>query len=228
MKHSMRGVVAFVMLGMFAAIPARGQAGQGDFDSRAFEEKAKQLLQQMRQPDVDQQQIQQQMRDLMQQFRDSTASLPPDKVDKLRQEMMQRLQPELIKSMPSIIRRMQQGIMDRIKPQLECTEEEFATLRPGLQKILDAMQSATPPGPRGGFRGAPMPGQSQPLSLAFQELHATLQDASAKPDAIKARLDSVRLARESADHDLAVARAELRPLLTVRQEAVLVVNGLME
>jgi hypothetical protein len=124
---------------------------------------------------------------------------------------------------------MQQGIMDRLRQELDCSDEEFAALKPGLQKVLDAMQAATVGGRRPGFGGAfRLPGQSQGLSQALQDLRTTLEDTNAKADLIKARLDVVRQARESANKDLAIARAELRPLLTVRQEAVLVVNGVLD
>lgn len=229
MRHPIRAMVAALVIGLMTALPVRGQAAPGGFDQRAFEEQARQLIAQMRDPNVDQQQIQQQMRDLMRQFRDATANLPPEQADKMRQDMMERLQPELARSMPAIIRRMQQGIMDRLRQELDCSDDEFAALKPGLQKILDAMQSATVAGRRPGFgRGFSLPGQSQGLSQALQELRTTLDDPNAKADLIKAKLDAVRQAREVAEHDLAVARAELRSLLTVRQEAVLAVDGVMD
>lgn len=229
MRHSIHMIAAFLMIGLLPTLTARGQAAPGGFDQQAFEEQAKQLLAQMRDPNADQQQIGQQMRDLMQQFRDATANLPPDQADKMRQDMMQRLQPEIVKSMPSIIRRMQQGIMDRLRQDLDCSDEEFSALKPKLQSVLDAMQAATIAGRRPGFGGGfNLPGQSQSLSQALRELRATLDDTEAKPDAIKTRLEAVRQARQAAERDLAVARAELRPLLTVRQEAVLAVNGMLD
>jgi hypothetical protein len=222
-------VVAFLLLGLCIALPARSQvAGQGGFDSQAFEDQARQILAQMQQPDADQQQVMQQFGDLMRQFRDATQNMTPDQVDKLRQQMMEHLQPDLAKAMPSIVRRMQQGLMDRLKAQLECTDEEFAVLKPALQKVLDAMQAASARGRRGGFGGFSLPGQSATLSQALAQLHTTLEDTAAKPDEIKAKLDAVRTARASTNHDLQVAQAKLRPLLTVRQEAILVANGLLE
>jgi DNA repair exonuclease SbcCD ATPase subunit len=222
-------MIVFVLLSLLIAIPASGQAaGQGAFDPQAFEDQAKQILAQLQQPDVDQQQVMQQAGQLMQQFRDATQNMTPDQVDKIRQQMMERLQPEIIKAMPSIVRQMQRGLMDRLKQQLECTDEEFAALQPALQKVLDCMQAATVGGRRGGFGGFSLPGQSATLAQAIQKLHTTLEDTAAKPDEIKAKLDAVREAKASTNHDLQVARAELRPLLTVRQEAVLVANGLLD
>lgn len=226
----LKQIIATCLLICFLpALTARGQATpQGNFDPQAFEDQARHILDQLQQPDVDQQQIMQQFRDLMQQFRDATANMSPDQVDKLRQDMMQRLQPDIIKSMPAIIRRAQQGMMDRLRQELDCTDEEFAALKPGLQKILDCMQAATVAGRRPGFGGFALPGQSPALAQALQQLHATLEDTNAKADEIKAKLDAVRQARAEALHNLEVARAELRPLLTLRQEAVLTQDGLLD
>ena len=230
MTHSTRIGILFILLGAITAVPARGQAtGQSNgFDPQAFEDQARQLLDQLQKPDVDQQQIMQQAGQLMQQFRDQTQNMTPDQVDKLRQQMMERLQPAIIKSMPAIVRRMQQGMMDRLRQQLECTDEEFAAIRPGLQKTLDAMQAGSISPRRGGFGGFSLPGQSSSLAQSLAELRATLEDTSAKSDLIKSKLDAVRQAKDGADRDLQIARAELRPLLTVRQEAVLVVNGVLD
>lgn len=222
-------IVAFLLLGLCIAIPARSQvAGQGGFDLQAFEDQARQVLNQMQQPDADQQQVMQQFGDLMRQFRDATQNMSPDQVDKLRQQMMEHLQPDIAKAMPSIVRRMQQGLMDRLKTELECTDEEFAVLKPALQKVLDAMQAASVRGRRGGFGGFSLPGQSTTLAQALAQLRTTLEDTAAKPDEIKAKLDAVRTAKASTNHDVQVAQAELRPLLTIRQEAVLVNIGLLD
>ena len=100
-------VIAFLLLGLCIALPAQSQvAGQGGFDSQAFEDQARQILAQMQQPDADQQQIMQQFGDLMRQFRDATQNMSPDQIDKLRQQMMEHLQPDIAKAMPSIIRRL--------------------------------------------------------------------------------------------------------------------------
>jgi hypothetical protein len=225
----LKQIVICLFVCTLSALTAHGQAApEGNFDPQAFEQQARQILQQMQQPNADQQQVMSQFRDLMRQFRDATQNMTPDQADRMRQQVMQDLQPDIAKSMPSIVRRMQQGIIDRVRQELDCTDEEFAAIKPGLQKILDCMQAVTVSG-RGGRFGPPsLPGQSQILSQALHDLRATLDDTNAKPDEIKAKLDAVRQAKAQAEHDLEVARAELRPLLTLRQEAVLAEDGLLD
>ncbi len=47
-------------------------------------------------------------------------------------------------------------------------------------------------------------------------------------DQIKARLGALRSAKEKAQQELATAQHSLRQLMTLRQEAVLVLNGLLD
>lgn len=229
MKSLNQKLIVSLFVCSMSAITAYGQATpEGNFDPQAFEQQARQVLQQMQQPDADTQQVMSQFRDLMRSFRDATQNMTPDQADRIRQQVMQDLQPDIAKSMPSIVRRMQQGIIDRIRQELDCTDEEFAALKPGLQKILDCMQAVTVAGRRGGFNAPSLPGQSQTLAQTLHDLRATLDDTNAKPDEIKARLDAVRQAKAKAEHDLDVARAELRPLLSLRQEALLTEEGLLD
>ena len=60
------------------------------------------------------------------------------------------------------------------------------------------------------------------------QLRTTLENASASPEEIKTQLTAVRQAREKAKSDLAMAQADLKKILTVRQEAVLVEMGQLE
>jgi hypothetical protein len=203
------------------------------FDAQKFEDQGRQLLEQFQQPGADPQQLMQQAGQMMQQFREQTAGMTPEQIDQLRTQMMQHLQPLIIKSMPKIIQGMRKGFMDRLKQQLGCTDEEFAVIQPGLQKVIDCSQvlamANRSRGP-GGFGGMAMgiPGQSSPLAQAMADLHATLDDTNASASTIHDKIEAVRKAKGAALHDLEVARAELRTLLTVRQESILVTNGLME
>ena len=203
------------------------------FDAQKFEDQGRQLLEQFQQPGADPQQLMQQAGQMMQQFREQTAGMTPEQIDQIRTQMMQHLQPLIIKSMPKIIQGMRKGFMDRLKQQLGCTEEEFAVIQPGLQKVIDCSQvlaMANRGGNRGGFGGMAMgiPGQASPLALAMADLQATLDDTNSSASTIHDKMEAVRKAKAAALHDLEVARAELRTLLTIRQESVLVTNGLLE
>lgn len=60
------------------------------------------------------------------------------------------------------------------------------------------------------------------------QLRTTLENSSASPEEIKTQLTAVRQAREKAKQDLAAAQADLKKILTVRQEAVLVEMGQLD
>ena len=60
------------------------------------------------------------------------------------------------------------------------------------------------------------------------ELRELLRDDSAAADQIKAKLAALRAAKQKAAQDLATARQSLRQLMTLRQEALLVLNGLFD
>jgi hypothetical protein len=77
----------------------------------------------------------------------------------------------------------------------------------------------------GGFGATTQPSAVQ---NALQDLQTTLDDQNASPDAIKTKLQTLRDARSKAKQDLVVAQADLKSVLTQRQEAVLVLMGMLD
>ena len=65
------------------------------------------------------------------------------------------------------------------------------------------------------------------VEKAQDTLETTLENESASADTIKEQLTALRTARVKAQQELAAAQQDLRQILTVRQEAVLVLNGLL-
>lgn len=59
-------------------------------------------------------------------------------------------------------------------------------------------------------------------------LGETLRAEDPDPAKIKAALSAYRAAREKAEENLAAAQKELREVLTLRQEAILVATGLLK
>jgi hypothetical protein len=59
------------------------------------------------------------------------------------------------------------------------------------------------------------------------DLTTTVADPAATPDVLKGKIDALRQARQKAADDLTAAQAALKANLTQRQEAVLLVNGLL-
>ena len=237
MAGLVRIAVICLLLALAVSTRAAAQVGGGSaptdaapkIDTQKYEDQAKALMEQMKKPDFDFEQFRQQMRDLAQQFQEETKDLDPQQVEQLRSQMMERLQPMIQQNMPMIIQRMRQGMMDTLKKELECTDEEFAALRPAFQAVVDAQQAlgiANGRGPRG-FGGA-QAGQPSALAKTKQELHDTLANPRASPSDIKFKLEAYRLEKERATQELALARNNLRALLTVRQESILVNNGILE
>ena len=129
-----------------------------------------------------------------------------------------------------------QRMADRIKEQMGATDAEWTVLQPKVAKVQELQFAAIS---RGGFgsRGGPGGGRdggtsseptASPLQQKSRDLQASLDNKDAKPEELKAKLDALRQARQKAKADLTKAQEELRELLTVRQEAVLVMMGTLE
>ncbi len=66
------------------------------------------------------------------------------------------------------------------------------------------------------------------IGKSTEELRKVLDNKDAKSDEIKAKLTALREAREKTKQELAKAQQELRGGLNVRQEAQLVLMGLLD
>jgi septal ring factor EnvC (AmiA/AmiB activator) len=74
------------------------------------------------------------------------------------------------------------------------------------------------------------PGNSEPTDMekSMEELQKLLEDKNTSTDRIKGQVIKVRRAREKNQQQIAKAKKELRELLTVRQEAILISMGLLD
>lgn len=139
----------------------------------------------------------------------------------------------------------QQRMMDRIKEQLKTPDDEWAVLKPKIEKVMTAQRNARaggmggfgrgggPGGPggerRGGDNAQPRDGQPQSeLAKASADLQTAVRAESPSDQDIEAKLTALRAAREKAATELKTAREELKGLLSVQQEATLVLSGLLE
>jgi hypothetical protein len=136
---------------------------------------------------------------------------------------------------------MQQRMMDRMKEQLGADDEAWKVLQPRLSKVMELNRDVSGGG-RGGMFGMmgmrrnrggndAGPGGNRPqrdpstmtaVEKAADALQTTLDNQSASPEEIAAKLKDLRAAREKAKQELATAQEELRKILTPRQEAQLV------
>jgi len=142
---------------------------------------------------------------------------------------------------------MRQMMAQRMKEQLGADDEAWKVLEPRLTKVMDLNRQAQgggrggmfgmmggPRGQRGGndagdqgARRGPQqdPATMSPVDKASEQLRTTLDNQSAPPEEIKKNLTALREAREKAKQELATAQQELKKILTVRQEAQLVMMG---
>jgi hypothetical protein len=139
--------------------------------------------------------------------------------------------------------KMQRMMTERMKEPLGASDEEWKVIQPRLLKVMTLSRQINAPGRgmmfggrgqtmgpggRGGQRTRPGTGQQREPSAvekATQDLQEVLRNKTATPEQIKAKLTTLRTAKEKATKDLAAAQNELKKDLTVKQEAVLVLAG---
>jgi len=102
-----------------------------------------------------------------------------------------------------------QRAVEALKEQLGISDQEWAVVKPRIEAVYDLVH----PQPRFGPRDREPRTEVEHRS---SELGEFLRDKEAAADEIKAR------------QELVAAQKNLRQLMTVRQEAVLVLNGLLD
>ena len=107
------------------------------------------------------------------------------------------------------------------KGQLGVSDGEWAVIKPRLEAVYDLVHPAAQ------FDRADSRTMT-PVDQKKSELRELLGNKDAAPEQIKAGLSALRLANEKARQELAKARQDLRQLMTVRQEATLVLSGLLD
>ena len=126
-----------------------------------------------------------------------------------------------------------QRMNDRLKASLKVTDEEWNVLKPLIEKVQTAQREAGAGRGFGGRGGGPggdpnAPADTRPGAAESAALRTAVETDGTSADDIKAKLAAVRAVRKKGAADLAVAREELKKVVTVRQEAVLVSMGMLE
>ncbi len=118
----------------------------------------------------------------------------------------------------------QARMLAALRTQMDVPDDaEWALISERLQKVVDMRRNQLIAGFAGGRGGGRFGGQPDPEAEA---LRAALTDKL--PDAeIKSRLTHLRDARKQNEAKLDQAREDLRAVLSLRQEAVLVMAGLL-
>lgn len=137
---------------------------------------------------------------------------------------------------------MQQMMSDRMKQTLGATDEEWKVLGPKVMKVFELSRQTSGMGRgmmfggRGGQRpdGTPRPDRGtqadtgrelSPMEKASESLQQVIENQSSTPQQIKEKLTALREAREKAREELAKAQQDLKKVLSLKQEAQLVLNG---
>jgi hypothetical protein len=126
----------------------------------------------------------------------------------------------------------QQMMLDHLREQLEVkNDDEWKIIQDRIQKVFDAQMSGM------GFAGAGMglPGMGRRGGGGFggepnPELTALQQalEAKASAEELKGKLDKFREARKANQAKMEAAQEELRQVLSVRQEAMAAMLGLVK
>lgn len=134
---------------------------------------------------------------------------------------------------------MRQRMSERMKEMLGASDNEWKVLQPKIESIQQRQRESSGMGGMmmmfggggGGFRPPGAPADDQPKSDVQQktaDLRTVTDNKDAKPQEIKAKVDALRAAREKARAELQKQQGELRELITIRQEAILLTLGVME
>jgi len=125
-----------------------------------------------------------------------------------------------------------QDQVDRLAADLGCTDQEFAQLRPSLFTIVDYKSreaNRTSVLKRSFATGDPAARANvTPVQRAFLELTTASNDPNSTADFVAAKLAGYRAAWAANQEAIATAENNLKPLLSVRQESVLILDGLMQ
>ena len=151
--------------------------------------------------------------------------------------------------------RMRQMMDQRMREQLGATEQEWKVLGPRFTKVQELSRQTRgggrggmmfggrggmggrgggpggqggPGGNRpGGNQGAPAREQSA-VEKAQEQLRTVLDNTASTPEQITTALTGLRKEREKATQLLAVAEQDLRKIITIRQEAICVMMGILD
>lgn len=133
-----------------------------------------------------------------------------------------------------------QQAADRMKEALGVTDEQWKALQPKIEKVQTlaretrggGMMMGRMMGGRGGAGAQPPAANTDrpqsDVEKKMADLQKLLQDKESKAEDIKTALAAYRDAVTKAKTELEKARKELRELLSVRQEAQLVLVGVLE
>jgi hypothetical protein len=132
---------------------------------------------------------------------------------------------------------MRQMMDQRIKQAMNPTDDEWTKLQPLIDKV-EELEHQSDTGPR--MHGPPHPEDDQngdnpdgdhpqsPVESAISKLKKVLSDQASTDDQIATATKAVEDAEKKVKDDLAAARKELKAIVNLRQQAVLVALGVLD
>jgi hypothetical protein len=122
----------------------------------------------------------------------------------------------------------QARMMEQAKTELAVSDDAWKKIEPLIGKVVTLNNQVNARSMRGGRQGQGQPQAEQnEIMKASMALRALSQDDTASMDDIKAKLAELRAAKDKAKAELTKAQDELKKNLDVRQEAKLVLMGLL-
>jgi hypothetical protein len=115
----------------------------------------------------------------------------------------------------------QRRAIEDFKERLGVSDKEWPVVRPRIEKVYSLMH------PLPQMRAGNEPPKTG-VERRSSELRDLLHDEGAAADKIKAGVAALRAAKEKANQELVRAKQDLRQLMALRQEAELVLSGLLD
>jgi len=153
---------------------------------------------------------------------------------KIIEDLRNGVQPDP-EQVQKIIGEVRKQAQNRLKDTLGATDEEWQVLAPKIEKVQGLMLqnqggAVAAALARFGAGGAVAGGQPEPSEVQkkLQALQELLRNKESSVEEVRLALAAYREAKTKAAAELEKARAELREVVTVKQEARLVALGLLE
>ncbi len=119
------------------------------------------------------------------------------------------------------VARKAQIALEKLKDQLRFSDKEWPVVQPRLQAVYDLVH------PTSRMTGKNTPARIE-LEQRSRELRELVREDTAGSEQFKAKLAAYRAAKDRVAQELGGARQSLRHILTLRQEAILILNGLLD
>jgi hypothetical protein len=219
------GVLSLLLAVGLAALPMHAQnapAAQPTEQDLMMQQMQfmQQMIQNMRDKGIDPQQFFQQMALQVQDGTLDRAAIEQQLIDK---GIVDR------KTLDSMQSTMKSLTMLSIKNRLGVTDDEWTTLQPAIQRVLTAMGDLGQNAPGMAMGGAMGGGQTAPsdLAKAKRDLGTAINTPTTTPQDFSDKMQALRDSRDKAQAELDDARKNLTSLITVRQEGILTVMGIL-